>query len=174
MMTADRLLSFHKILYPRHISPSPTKSFTKRNIVMPKLTLQKAAAIVESALSHAAGLQLNPLTVAVLDAGGHLIAFQRQDGSSIMRPEIAQGKAWGALAMGMGGRALTQRAEQSPAFFVSLASVSKERMVVPGGVLIKDVDGEIIGAVGISGVHPDMDEACAISGIKAAGLVAEP
>jgi uncharacterized protein GlcG (DUF336 family) len=142
---------------------------------MTSLTLEHAATIVDGALAHAAKLGLNPLTVAVLDAGGHLVAFKRQDRSGILRPQIAQGKAWGALGMGMGGRGLAQRAEMAPAFYAALASVSDGRVIpVPGGVLIKDAAGDIIGAVGISGDMPNNDEACAVHGIEKAGLKADP
>jgi uncharacterized protein GlcG (DUF336 family) len=139
------------------------------------LSLQQAARIVDAGLERARELGLKPLTIAVLDAGGHLVAFKRQDHSGILRPEIAQGKAWGALGMGLGGRALAHRAEMAPAFFVSLASVSQGRVVpVPGGVLIRSADNEIVGAVGISGDYPDNDEACAVYGIEQAGLRADP
>jgi|SRR5579859_6255441 len=142
---------------------------------MTTLTLTQAERIVDSALTLAAELGLKPLTVAVLDAGGHLVAFKRQDRSGILRPQIAQGKAWGALGMGLGGRSLAQRAEAAPAFFTALASASQGRMVpVPGGVLIVDGGGEIRGAVGISGDHPSQDEACAVYGIEQAGLAADP
>jgi uncharacterized protein GlcG (DUF336 family) len=141
---------------------------------MSHLSLDSAARIVDAALEHARTLKLKPLTVAVLDAGGHLVAFKRQDRSGILRPDIAQGKAWGALGMGIGGRALAERAQQAPAFFVALASASGGRVIpVPGGVLIKSGD-EIVGAVGISGDHPDNDEACAIYAIEQAGLTAQP
>jgi len=86
--------------------------------VMSQLSLENAARIVDAALEHAQTLKLKPLTVAVLDAGGHLVAFKRQDRSGILRPDIAQGKAWGALGMGIGGRALAERAKEAPAFFV--------------------------------------------------------
>jgi len=139
------------------------------------LSLQQAERIVDTGLERARELGLKPLTIAVLDAGGHLVAFKRQDHSGILRPEIAQGKAWGTLGMGLGGRALAHRAEMAPAFFVSLASVSQGRVVpVPGGVLIRAADNEIIGAVGISGDYPDNDEACAVYGIEQAGLRADP
>src|SRR3977135_1886848 len=140
---------------------------------MINLTLDSAARIVDAALEHAQTLKLKPLTVAVLDAGGHLVAFKRQDPSGILRPDIAQGKAWGALGMGIGGRALAERAKEAPAFFVALASASGGRVFpVAGGVLIKSGD-EIVGAVGISGDHPDNDEACAIYAIEQAGLTAQ-
>ena len=142
---------------------------------MSQLTLDLATRIVDAALDHAATLKLHPLSVAVLDAGGHLVAFKRQDHSGILRPNIAKGKAWGALGMGLGGRTLRDRAEKAPAFFAALAAVSQGRMVpVPGGVLIKGADGDIIGAVGISGDHPDHDEACAVHGIELVQLVADP
>ncbi len=142
---------------------------------MSDLTLQEATRIVDAALAHAATRELNPLTVAVLDAGGHLVAFKRQDDSGILRPEIAKGKAWGALGMGVGSRGLAQRAQIAPAFFVALASASEGRVIpVPGGVLIRSQEGKIIGAVGISGDMPDNDEACAVFGIQDAGLVADP
>ena len=142
---------------------------------MAVLTLDQAAHIVEAGLSRARELGLKPLTIAVLDAGGHLVAFKRQDHSGILRPDIAQGKAWGALGMGLGSRALAQRAEIAPAFFVSLASVSQGRLIpVPGGVLIRSAEGDVLGAVGISGDMPDNDEACAIYGIEQARLRADP
>jgi uncharacterized protein GlcG (DUF336 family) len=141
---------------------------------MTKLTLQAASIIVDAALDHARELGLNPLTVAVLDAGGHLVAFKRQDKSGILRPDIAQGKAWGTLGMGLGGRELARRAGMAPAFFTALASASQGRVVpVPGGVLITDEDGDVLGAVGISGDMPEKDEACAVFGIEKAGLAAE-
>ena len=141
---------------------------------MTYLSLHQAEGIVDAGLDRARELGLKPLTIAVLDAGGHLVAFKRQDRSGILRPDIAQGKAWGALGMGLGGRALAQRAELAPAFFTSLASVSHGRIIpVPGGVLIRTADGDIVGAVGISGDLPDNDEACAVFGIERVGLVAD-
>jgi uncharacterized protein GlcG (DUF336 family) len=142
---------------------------------MAELTLEKASIIVDAALAHAASLKLNPLTVAVLDAGGHLVAFKRQDGAGLLRPDIAFGKAWGTLGMGLGGRALAQRAQIAPAFYTALAAASNGRVIpVPGGVLIKGGSGGVVGAVGISGDMPDKDEACALVGIEQAGLFAEP
>jgi uncharacterized protein GlcG (DUF336 family) len=139
--------------------------------MMTDLTLDKASQIVDAGLAHGRGLGCKPLTVAVLDAGGHLVAFKREDHTGILRPEIAQGKAWGALGMGLGGRALAQRAEIAPAFFTALAAASGGRMIpVPGGVLIRNAAGDVVGAVGISGDMPDKDEACAVFGIEQAGL----
>jgi len=115
--------------------------------------------------------------VAVLDAGGHLVAFKREDKSGILRFDIAFGKAWGALGMGLGSRSFAKRiAEQpaAPAFFSALAAMSEGRVVpVPGGVLIRDAAKAVIGAVGISGDTSDKDEACALAGITAAGLVGD-
>jgi uncharacterized protein GlcG (DUF336 family) len=110
----------------------------------------------------------------VLDAGGHLLAFKREDGSSIMRPQIAFAKAWGTLGMGIGGRGLAARAESHPSFFSALTDISGGRIApVPGGVLIRDSEHTVIGSVGISGDMPDQDETCAIYGIAAAGLTAD-
>ncbi len=142
---------------------------------MTSLTLDQANRILDKSLLRARELNTQPLTVAVLDAGGHLVALKREDRSGILRPEIAYAKAWGSLGMGHGGRALAQRAEKAPAFFTALASVSQGRVVpVPGGVLIRDAQGEILGAVGISGDIPDKDEACAVYGIESESLVADP
>lgn len=141
---------------------------------MTRLTLATANRIIEAAFAKAAEIGLKPLGVAVLDAGGHLLAFQRQDGASFMRHEIAAGKAFGALATGMGSRALGKAATERPHFFAGLSGVSGGRIVpVAGGVLVRDGAGEIIGAVGISGDTSDQDEACAVAGIEAAGLAAD-
>ena len=138
---------------------------------MQLLTLKQATAIVEAALTKAHDLGLKPMTVAVLDAGGHLVAFSRQDGSSIMRPQIAQAKAWGTVGMGISGRALAERAASHGAFVTALGTISEGRIApVPGGVLILDEQGNTVGAVGISGDLPDKDEECASAGIQAVGL----
>jgi len=138
---------------------------------MTKLTLITANMIITAAFAKGAELKLKPLTVAVLDAGGHLKAFQKQDGASMLRAEIATGKAYGALAVGMGSRWLDQAAKERPHFVEGLNAVSGGRIVpVPGGVLIRDAAGELIGAVGITGDTSDNDEIAAIAGIEAAGL----
>jgi uncharacterized protein GlcG (DUF336 family) len=138
------------------------------------LTLAQAALIVDKALEHGRALKLKPLTVAILDAGGHLTAFKREDGASILRPQIAQGKAWGVLGMGFGGRELARRAAAAPVFVSALMDASQGRVIpVPGGVLIRGGEGGIVGAVGISGDTSEQDEACAVYGIKAAGLAAD-
>src|SRR5947209_12637455 len=137
------------------------------------LTLAQASILVDTAVQKGGDTNRAPLTVAVLDAGGHLVAFKREDKSGILRFDIAFGKAWGALGMGFGSRELGDRAAKNPLFFGVLATVSQGRLVpVPGGVLIKDADGTVLGAVGISGDTSDTDEACAAAGVEAAGLKA--
>ena len=139
------------------------------------VTLAQASTIVDVALKKARESNLAPLTVAVLDAGGHLVAFKREDKSGLLRFDIAFGKAWGALGMGFGSRTLASRAAKTPQFFTMLAAASGGRMISnPGGVLIRDGGGDVIGAVGISGDTSDKDEICAIAGIEAAGLKADP
>ena len=141
---------------------------------MSGLTLAQASAIVDAALARGRALGLKPLTVAVLDAGGHLVAFKREDGSGILRFDIAFGKAWGTLGMGFGGRELGARAQKSPTFMAALMAASGGRVVpAQGGVLIRDVAGAVIGAVGISGDVSEKDEDCAVAGIAAAGLHAD-
>lgn len=138
---------------------------------MTELTLTAANIIITAALANGTDAKMKPLTVAVLDAGGHLKAFQKQDGASMLRYEIASGKAYGALAVGMGSRWLDQTARERPHFMEGLNAVSGGKIVpVPGGVLIRDEAGKLLGAVGISGDTSDNDELAAISGIEAAGL----
>ena len=118
---------------------------------------------------------LKPLTVVVLDAGGHVVSVEREDGSANSRFEIAFGKAYGALALGMGSRSLMARAEQQPYFITSVAAAVGGKLIpVPGGVLVKDETGAVIGAVGVSGDTSDNDELAAVSGIKAALLIPQP
>ncbi|MGH6672031.1 MAG: GlcG/HbpS family heme-binding protein [Xanthobacteraceae bacterium] len=142
---------------------------------MSLITLAQASAIVDAALKKARDSKLAPLSVAVLDAGGHLVAFKREDKSGILRFDIAFGKAWGALGMGLGSRTLASRAAKTPQFFTMLAAASGGRIVSnAGGVLIRDASGDIVGACGISGDTSDKDEICAVAGIEAAGLKADP
>ena len=139
------------------------------------VTLAQASTIVDIALKTGRETECAPLTVAVLDAGGHLVAFKREDKSGILRFDIAYGKAWGALGMGFGSRELGERATKNPVFFGALTTIAQGRLVpVPGGVLIKGAGGNVLGAVGISGDTSDKDEACAIAGVAAAGLAADP
>jgi len=140
------------------------------------IDLDTASRLVDGALEHARAHDMAPMTVAVLDARGCLVAFKMQDGSGLLRPQIAIGKAWGALGMGLGTRALAVRATERPSFFAALAALAPEgRMVpVPGGVLIRLADGELLGAAGASGDLSDNDEACLVAAIEAVGLRADP
>jgi uncharacterized protein GlcG (DUF336 family) len=139
------------------------------------ITLDQASDVIEGALQYARSKSLPPMTVAVLDSGGHLVAFKKEDGSSLLRETIARAKAWGALGMGVGSRSLAPRAAHHPAFFAALTAMSEGNIVpVPGGVLVRCVEGRLVGAVGVSGDVPDNDEACAVKGIEKAGLRADP
>ncbi len=142
---------------------------------MTTLTLDIADRIVDATLKAGREARLQPLTVVVLDAGGHDIVLKREDTSGILRADIARGKAWGALGMGLGSRDLSRRAEQNPRFFAALAAVSGGRVVPnPGGVLIRDADGTLLGAVGVSGDTSERDEECAVAAIASVGLKADP
>ncbi len=138
------------------------------------MDLSTATKILEAALGYATEQGFKPMAVGVIDARGALKCFTAQDGTSLKRGEIALAKANGAVALGMGSRALMKRAEQQ-AYFITAATaaVGGSLVPVPGGVLIKDSAGMLLGAVGISGDTSDNDEAAAIAGIKAAGLVAD-
>jgi uncharacterized protein GlcG (DUF336 family) len=141
---------------------------------MESLPLDVCNLIVDKALEKGRQSGFAPLTVVVLDAGGHIKVLKREDGCSLLRPEIAMGKAWGVLGMGFGGRELARRASKLPVFFGVLSDVSRGRMVpVAGGVLVRSTSGEIAGAVGISGDTSENDEICAVWGIRAAGLKAD-
>ncbi|MGA0794966.1 MAG: GlcG/HbpS family heme-binding protein [Quisquiliibacterium sp.] len=136
------------------------------------ISLQQAMLIAEKSLERGRELGFEPLTVVVLDDGGQVKVILRDDGCSLLRPEIATGKAAGALNMGFGGRELARRAAKMPMFFTALNAMSDGRMVsVPGGVLMRDAQGVVVGAVGISGDVSENDEICAVAGIKAAGLM---
>ena len=141
----------------------------------PSLTLDAASAILDSALACSRAENMLPMTVVILDAGGKMIASKSEDGSGIMRFYIARGKAWGALGMGISSRLIRDRLFARPTFVTSLAAVADGRFVpVPGGVLIEDVEGFTIGAIGISGDTSEKDEYCAICAVNDAGLQAEP
>ncbi len=135
-----------------------------------KLTLQQATAIIDGALAKARQMGIRPLCVAVLDDGGNLKALKREDGASLLRPQIAIGKAWGAIGMGESSRSLADRLKERPAFLGALSDMSGGKVVpVPGGVLIMN-EKVVIGAAGASGGTSDEDEACVVTGIQAAGL----
>lgn len=139
---------------------------------MSKLSLEQADLIADGTLAKGRELGFAPLTVVVLDAGGHVVVVKRANGSSIMRPELATAKAWGALGMGFGGRELARRASAVPGFFASLNAISEGRMAaVAGSALLRDSENEIVGAVGVSGDTSDNDEAALIPAVIAAELI---
>ena len=139
------------------------------------LPLAKANAIIAEALHLGRNADLLPLTVVVLDAGGKMVAMQCEDGSGVIRFEVAFGKAYGALGMGISSRLIRDRLKERPTFQNALATAADGRLIpVPGGVLVEDGDGVTLGAVGISGDTSDKDEYCAIGAIKAAGYAPEP
>ena len=160
---------------PRSPEPRTSSSADQSGATCPSSRLRKPPPSSTPRSRRGARTNCAPLTVAVLDAGGHLVAFKREDKSGLLRFDIAFGKAWGALGMGFGSRTLAARAAKTPQFFTMLAAASGGRMVTnPGGVLIRTPRGDIVGAVGISGDTSDRDEACAVAGIEAAGLKADP
>lgn len=139
---------------------------------MAKLTLAQANRIIEAALAKAREMKVKPLAVAVLDDGGHVKALQREDEASMFRNDVAIGKAWAAVGMGVSSRTLLQRAKENPQFFGALAATAQGKFLPQtGAVLIKDAEGNVIGAAGASGGTGDEDEAVCIAGILAAGLV---
>ncbi|MCW2383402.1 MULTISPECIES: GlcG/HbpS family heme-binding protein [unclassified Sphingobium] len=141
---------------------------------MSRISLQQANAVIEGVLAKAQAAGLKPLSAAVVDAGGHLIAFQRGDGASFARAQVATGKAAGALAMGVSSRKLGDMAQERP-WFIGAFAASAPHAVIPaaGGVIIVDDEGVAIGAVGVTGDTSDNDEAAALAGLAAAGLKAQ-
>src|SRR5487761_44915 len=141
---------------------------------MTVLSLAQASDIVDAALSKARELGLRPVTVTVLDPGGHPIVVKREDGSGILRPQIAHAKAWGCLGTGRGGASGALHANRDPVFFAALAAISDGRVASSrGGALIRDDEGNLLGAIGVSGDRPENDEACAVAGVASVGLVAD-
>lgn len=138
------------------------------------MNLDQASQIVDAAMAAGRAHGFAPLCVVVLDAGGHPLALKRDERASISRAEIATAKAAGCLGMGFGGRELARRAQAAPAFFAAIGQVFPKGIVpVPGGVLIRDGAGQLLGAVGVSGDTSDNDEVCALAGIAATGLVGD-
>ena len=138
------------------------------------ITLHTAQVIVAQTRAAAKQRLLNPITVVVLDAGGHLLAAEREDGAANGRFDIAFGKAHGALSLGLGSRALMRRAEEQPYFIAAVtAAIGGALVPVPGGLLIRDRNGALIGALGVSGDTSDNDEAVGVAGVQAAELTAE-
>jgi uncharacterized protein GlcG (DUF336 family) len=139
-----------------------------------RITLDQANAIITGAFAKGKELGLKPLAVSVLDAGGHLIAFQRQDKASILRPQIATGKAAGALALGISSRKINEMALERPTFVASLGPIATGGLIpAAGGIVVVDAQGGAIGAVGTTGDTSDNDELCTLAGIAVAGLSAQ-
>lgn len=138
------------------------------------LSLTQASTIVDAALAKARALNLKPIAIAVLDARGVLVAFKGEDGGNLLRPDIARGKAYSCLGLNRGGRQLQELATDRPHFALALAGIADGKFVpLPGGVLVRDARGQILGAVGVSGDTSDNDEVCAVAGVEAAGLAAD-
>ena len=138
------------------------------------LTLRTASLIIDEILAEGAKRAFQPLTIVVLDAGGHPLAIKRDERAAISRVEIATAKAAGCLGMGFGGRELARRAEKAPALYEALNTILPRGILpVAGGILIRDQDGRLLGAIGVSGDTSDNDEACAVAGIRAAQLIAD-
>lgn len=145
-----------------------------KTISLESISLEAASEIARHSLSHARSQNMAPVAVAVLDPRGTLKAFLAEDGTSLMRFNIAFGKAWGSLGMGFGGRQMTERNARIPGFISALQAMTEGKIVpVPGGALIRNERGDVVGAVGISGETSDNDELCAVHGIQAAGLAAD-
>jgi uncharacterized protein GlcG (DUF336 family) len=140
---------------------------------MPRLTLAQANRIIETALAKAREMKVRPLAVAVLDDAGHVKSLQREDGASMFRCDVAVGKAWASVGMGVASRTLLERAKQNPQFFGALSATAQGKFLPQtGAVVIKDKDGNVLGAAGASGGTGEEDEAVCIAGVEAAGLVA--
>jgi uncharacterized protein GlcG (DUF336 family) len=138
---------------------------------MTDITLAQALRIIDAALSEARKLNLQPMTVAVLDRGGHLTALKREDNSGNMRAEIAVAKARGALGLGQSTRVMSERVGHLPHFFAAIAALTDGNVIpVPGGVLIRDTEMRVRGAIGISGDTADNDETCALVALAAVSL----
>ena len=141
---------------------------------MSKLTLAQANAIVNAALEHARAQKFPPLAVVVLDDSGNMVAAQRDDGASMFRIDVGSGKAWAAVSFGLSSRTVHERGAANPVFFTSMASASQGKFIPqPGAVLIKDAQGNILGACGASGAHADQDEAACKAGVEKAGFKTE-
>lgn len=137
------------------------------------ISLAQADALADATLAHGREIDAAPLAVVVLDPGGHPVVVKRENGAGILRVDIATAKAYGSLGMGMSSRAIGERAERQPAFFTSLAAVTGGRLApAAGGVLVRSADGDLLGAVGVSGDVSDVDEACILAAVAATGLLA--
>jgi uncharacterized protein GlcG (DUF336 family) len=158
----------------QHSTTNHTRIGKKMKETTTVLSLTQASDIVDAALSKARELGLRPLTITVLDPGGHPVVVKREDGAGILRPQIAHAKAWGCLGTGAGGAAGARHAARDPAFFAALAAISEGRIASSrGGVLIRDAAGNLLGSIGVSGDRPENDEACAVAGVESVDLVAD-
>ncbi len=138
---------------------------------MSKLTLEQANTIIEKAFEKAAEMRVKPLGVVVLDDGGNVVSAQRQDGATMFRLDVARGKAWASVAMGASSRELFTRAKDNPTFFVTLAATADGKFLPQtGAVLIKNAQGEVLGAAGANGGTGEEDEACCAYGVEMTGL----
>ena len=136
------------------------------------ITLDQARTLIAATRSKGREMSLNPLTIVILDSGGHLVAMEREDGSGYGRPDVASGKAAGALAMGVSSRKLGDMAADRPQFMAALSAAWNGRLIpAAGGVLVKDDAGNLLGAIGVSGDLSDKDEEAAFAGVAAAGLI---
>lgn len=143
-----------------------------KTISLETISLEAASDVAKQSLAYARSQGMAPMAVAVLDVRGALKAFMAEDGTTLLRFDIAFGKAWGALSMGHGGRSLVKRSTNTPLFFNALQSMTDGKMVpVPGSVLIRNSSGDVVGAVGISGESSENDERCAVVGVEKAGLI---
>ena len=154
--------------YPRNLF-----AYINLDAAMTSVTLQQSNTIISAAMAHADTMGYRPMAVVVLDASGHVVAVQRADGASMFRTDIATGKAWAAVAMGVSSRELGQRAADNPNFFTALASTGQGKFIPQAGaVVIKNSDGQVIGAVGASGGTGAEDEEICLRGVAATGLLA--
>lgn len=141
---------------------------------MPELSLARARKIIKATLARGHEMGLKPLSVVVLDSGGHVTAFEREDGAAPGRFPIAHGKAYGSIMLGMAGRAQMARAEAQAYFMTAVNGAYGGQVVpVPGGILIRDKKGAVIGAIGVTGDTSDNDAEAGLAGIEAANLVGE-
>lgn len=142
---------------------------------MTEISLKRAQRIIRTTLAKGEELSLKPLTAIVLDAGGNIKAFERGDGASPGRFQIAYGKAYGSVMLGIGGTAQMARSDQQPYFLTAVNGAFDGRLIpVPGGILIRDKKGAVIGALGVTGDTSAQDVIAGLAGIEAVGLTGEP
>ena len=146
-----------------------------KTIALESISMETAAEIARHTVAHARAQNMTPIAVSVLDIRGCLKAFLAEDGTSLLRLDISFGKAWGSLGMGFGSRKLTDRTAKNPPFTHALQALSDGKAVPsPGGILIRNAAGDVVGAVGVSGEAADNDELCALHGVQAVGLTGDP